>query len=158
MKKLRITIGNKSYDVTVEDLSEADAFPTPVAPPTPSPSRAAPQAAPSPSAAKPQLPVDSGAVTSPMAGAIRSVLVKQGDEVKQGQALVVLEAMKMENQITAPVAGTVKSVNVTEGDSVPRDTFCSYWSKRCSWHNKKVDLYLNSRLRRYPRSTGYRWP
>ncbi len=55
-----------------------------------------------------------GAVTSPMAGAIKSILVKEGDVVKQGQALVILEAMKMENQITAPVAGTVKSINVAK--------------------------------------------
>jgi glutaconyl-CoA decarboxylase len=53
-----------------------------------------------------------------MAGAIKSVLVKQGDSVKQGQSLVILEAMKMENQITAPSAGTVSSVDVAEGDSV----------------------------------------
>ena len=53
-----------------------------------------------------------------MAGAILTVLVKPGDSVKQGQPLVVLEAMKMENQITAPVAGTVKSVDVKEGESV----------------------------------------
>ena len=53
-----------------------------------------------------------------MAGTIKSVLVKHGDSVKQGQPLVVLEAMKMENQITAPVAGRVKSVDVKEGESV----------------------------------------
>jgi len=53
-----------------------------------------------------------------MAGTIKSVLVKPGDSVTQGQPLVVLEAMKMENQITAPVPGKVKSVDVKEGDSV----------------------------------------
>ncbi len=121
MKKLRITIGNKSYDVTVEDLTGADAYPPPTAPPPPSAPAASPAASPAPAAAaaaKPQLPVDAGAVTSPMAGAIKSILVKQGDTVKQSQPLVILEAMKMENQITAPVAGTVKSIDVSEGDSV----------------------------------------
>ena len=118
MKKLRITVGNKSYDVTVEDLTEANTFPSPAAhvhthAPISAPQQAAPR-----TAARPQLPVDSGAVTSPMAGAIVSVLVKQGDAVTQGQALVVLEAMKMENQITAPAAGTVKSVAVAAGESV----------------------------------------
>jgi glutaconyl-CoA decarboxylase len=124
MKKLRITVENKSYEVTVEDLTGADAFPPPAELPhaqaasaSAAPAAAA-QPAPSAAAAKPTLPVDSGSVTSPMAGAIQSILVKQGDTVKQGQALVVLEAMKMENQITAPVAGTVKSINVAEGDSV----------------------------------------
>jgi len=120
MKKLRITVGNKSYDVTVEDLTEADSFPSPAAHLHSHPSASAlpQQGAPRAAVARPQLPVDSGAVTSPMAGAIISVLVKQGDTVTQGQALVVLEAMKMENQITAPVAGSVKSVDVAAGDSV----------------------------------------
>ncbi len=53
-----------------------------------------------------------------MAGVIKAVLVKPADEVKQGQALIILEAMKMENQITAPVAGRIKQVDVKEGDSV----------------------------------------
>ena len=122
MKKLRITIGNKSYDVTVEDLTDADAYPAPAAPPAATRtapahrrSGAAVATAPRPSLNCPSIP---GAVTSPMAGAIQSVLVKAGDTVKQGQPLVILEAMKMENQITAPVAGTVKSIDVAEGDSV----------------------------------------
>lgn len=57
-------------------------------------------------------------MTSPMAGVIKSVLVKQADHVKRGQPLVVLEAMKMESQITAPADGTVQRVEVAEGDSV----------------------------------------
>lgn len=119
MKILRITVGNKSYDVTVEDLTEADSYQTSTAPAESNPASAAPvQPARSAAPPKPQLPIDAGAVTSPMAGAIKSILVKQGDSVKQGQPLVILEAMKMENQITAPVAGTVKSFDVTEGGSV----------------------------------------
>ena len=119
MKKLRITVGNKSYDVTVEDLTEADSYqissttspPTPPAAGTARPVQPAAQPKPRPS-------LEAGAVTSPMAGAIKSILVKPGDQVKQGQPLVVLEAMKMDNQITAPVAGTVASVDVSEGQSV----------------------------------------
>ncbi len=117
MRMLRITIGNKSYDVTVEDLTEADSYQTSSV--RTQPTEASPALAPQAAApVKPQLPIDNGAVTSPMAGQIKSVLVKQSDEVKQGQSLVILEAMKMENQITAPVAGTVKSINAQEGDSV----------------------------------------
>ncbi|QDV84489.1 biotin/lipoyl-containing protein [Stieleria sp.] len=119
MKRLRITVGNKSYDVTVEDLSETEAYPVPTRPVPAQPSDAAPPAAiarQTPTKAQP--PAGSGAVTSPMAGAIRSILVKPGDAVERGQGMVILEAMKMENQITAPVAGTVKSVDVAEGDSV----------------------------------------
>ena len=120
MRKLRITIDNKSYDVTVEDLTEsvqhhvadsaATMFNSTAKPPQPS-LVATPHASPS-------MPIDTGSVTSPMAGVIKSILVKTNDEVKSGQPLVVLEAMKMENQITAPVSGMVTSIAVSEGDSV----------------------------------------
>jgi glutaconyl-CoA decarboxylase len=118
MKKLRITIGKKSYEVTVEDLTEEEPRrtsrrSTPSKPTTSSPPVSAPSLA-----SKPHLPIATGSITSPMAGSVQSILVRQGDEVKQGQALLILEAMKMENQITAPVAGTVKSVDVKEGESV----------------------------------------
>jgi biotin carboxyl carrier protein len=120
MKKLRITIENKSYEVTVEDLTDSQPYqtpmvPTPAAPNAPTPVQPPRGAAASP---KPQLPIDAGAVTSPMAGSIKSVLVKPGDPVKQGQPLVILEAMKMDNQVTAPAVGTVKSVDVAVGESV----------------------------------------
>ncbi len=119
MKKLRITIGKKSYDVTVEDLT-VEASPSASsrsAPPSSAPAQPVSTAT-ARTPPKPQLPIDAGAVTSPMAGAVKSILVKESDEVKEGQALVILEAMKMENQITAPVAGTVKRVDVKEGESV----------------------------------------
>ncbi len=119
MKKFRITIGKKSYEVTVEDLTEKSPSPssTGSTPPPPTPAESTPKPK-SSTAPKPQLPIETGAVTSPMAGVVKSVLVKQGDDVKQGQPLVLLEAMKMENQITAPVAGSVKSVDVNEGQNV----------------------------------------
>jgi len=61
---------------------------------------------------------EQGAVVTPMAGKIVSVKVKEGEIVKQGQVLCILEAMKMENEITAPKTGTVQSVNVSEGIGV----------------------------------------
>jgi len=123
MKKLRITIGKKTYDVTVEDLSAdapqaASPRPTSTASSGGGAAATPSQPAAASSAPKPQLPVESGAVTSPMAGSVKSVLVKQGDEVREGQPVVILEAMKMENQITAPAAGTVISIDVAEGESV----------------------------------------
>ncbi|QEG00775.1 Glutaconyl-CoA decarboxylase subunit gamma [Stieleria maiorica] len=119
MKRLRITVGNKSYDVTVEDLSDADTYHAPMQPAPVQPVGSAPAPAIArESAAKPPQPSVSGAVTSPMAGAIRAILVKPGDAVKRGQGMAILEAMKMENQITAPVDGTVKSIDVAVGDSV----------------------------------------
>lgn len=64
-------------------------------------------------------------IRSPMAGQVRKVLVAQGESVAQGQVLLILEAMKMQNQITAPLAGTVASVTAREGSSVgPGDPLC----------------------------------
>jgi len=59
-----------------------------------------------------------GAVTAPMTGKILSVKVKKGDQIKAGQILCILEAMKMENEITAPKAGTIREIHVSEGSSV----------------------------------------
>ena len=60
----------------------------------------------------------SGDVTVPMQGTIVKILVEVGSEVEVGQAVVILEAMKMENQITAERAGTVKEIKVATGDTV----------------------------------------
>lgn len=62
--------------------------------------------------------VDSGAVKSPLPGMILEVHVAEGDQVKAGQALLILEAMKMENQIQAPHDGTVKKMYFRNGDTV----------------------------------------
>ena len=119
MRKLRITIENKSYEVTVEDLTEEPSF-APPAQPTADAQRgpsmapvARPESAKATASAAP-----AGAVTCPMAGVIGSVLVKDGDQVEQGQDLLVLEAMKMENHISAPSAGVVQQLNVKPGDNV----------------------------------------
>jgi biotin carboxyl carrier protein len=62
--------------------------------------------------------IEEGAVVAPMAGKIVLVKVKEGDSVKLGDVLCILEAMKMENEITAPRTGTVQRVNVSEGMGV----------------------------------------
>jgi biotin carboxyl carrier protein len=59
-----------------------------------------------------------GGITAPMTGKIVSIKVKKGDDVKAGQVLCVIEAMKMENEIVAPKAGAVKEVYVSDGSSV----------------------------------------
>ena len=122
MKQLRITVNGKAYDVQVEELgaSAAPAVAAP-APVSTAPAPAAPAAAAPAAPAAAAAPGAGEAVNAPMPGTILDVMVKAGDPVKNGQALVVLEAMKMENEICAPVDGTVKSIAVATGATVNTD-------------------------------------
>jgi len=105
MKRYNITVNGKAYDVAVEEVGGSTAA-APVA--------AAP-VAPAPAAA----PVADGTkVTAPMPGTILDIKVAVGDTVKSGQAICVLEAMKMENDVNAPCDGKVLSVNTTKGSAV----------------------------------------
>ena len=110
MKNLRITVNGVSYDVQVEEIGEGTA---PVA-------ATAPAAAPAPKAAPKAAPAVAGGtkVTAPMPGTILAVNVSVGQKVEEGQAVIILEAMKMENEIPAPAAGTVASINVEKGANV----------------------------------------
>ena len=111
MKNLRITVNGTAYDVQVEELG-ADAV---AAAPAPTPAKTA---APAPKAA-PKAATGAGEkVAAPMPGTIVSVNVSNGQSVKAGDVLVVLEAMKMENEIKAPSDGTITSVVVAKGESV----------------------------------------
>ena len=110
MKRYNITVNGKAYDVAVEEVGGSAA----VAPVAAAPVAAAP-AAPAPAAA----PVADGTkVTAPMPGTILDIKVAVGDTVKSGQAICVLEAMKMENDVNAPCDGKVPSVNTTKGSAV----------------------------------------
>ena len=115
MKTYTITVNGNVYDVTVEEGSVAAAAPVaaaPVAAP-----KAAPKAAPAPKAAAPA--AQGGVkVNAPMPGKILGVKVSAGQAVSKGDVLIVLEAMKMENEIVAPQDGTVASVNTTVGEQV----------------------------------------
>ena len=122
--KYKVTLNGKTYEVEVEHgkavlLDEYEALaPAPAAVPAPA---AAPAAAAAPAPAAPAAPVDIAAgetVAAPMPGNILRVDVKQGDTVKSGQILVILEAMKMENEIVAPKDGTVAQVVVDKGSVV----------------------------------------
>jgi pyruvate carboxylase subunit B len=81
--------------------------------PTPTPVAPTASAAPSPAPA-----AGEGVVTAPMPGKILRILVKEGEQVKTGQGLLILEAMKMENEIPAPKDGVVKKILIKEGDTV----------------------------------------
>ena len=110
MKNYRITVNGVAYDVAVEEMGEeaATSAPAPAAAPKPAAPKAAPAAA------------GAGAVkiNSPMPGNILSVKASAGQAVKKGDVLMILEAMKMENEICAPQDGTIASVQIAAGDSV----------------------------------------
>lgn len=117
--KYVVTLNGKNYEVEVTEqeavllsVSDAAAAPAPVAAPDP----AAPAAAPSAPVAG-----DGTKVPSPMPGTILSVNVTVGQAVKSGEVLLVLEAMKMENDIVAPCDGTVKQLLVSKGSTVNTD-------------------------------------
>lgn len=116
MKNYTITVNGTPYNVTVEDANGSAA---PVAA-APAPA-AAPASAPAPApAAAPAAPATAGSVSvdAPMPGNILDIKVSNGASVKAGDVLLILEAMKMENEIVAPQDGTVASVNVNKGDTV----------------------------------------
>lgn len=113
MKNYTITVNGTAYDVTVEENGAAPAA-APVAAP-----KAAPKAAPAaPKAAAPAGAAGSVKVEAGAAGKIFKLEKKVGDAVKKGDAVVILEAMKMEIPVVAPQDGTVASINVAVGDSV----------------------------------------
>jgi len=108
MKKYNVTVNGTAYEITLEVVDAADvkAAPAPAAP------VAAPAAA----------PAGGETVTSPMPGTILSVNVKEGSAVKKGDVVMVLEAMKMENEINASKDGTVTAVHVAKGAKVENGT------------------------------------
>lgn len=122
MKNYRITVNGVAYDVAVEELGAGAVPVVPVATAPVAPVAAAPA---------PAAPVASGAagavkIESPMPGKILAVKANVGQAVKRGDVVMILEAMKMENEITAPEDGTVASINVAVGDSVESgDTLAS---------------------------------
>ena len=127
--KYNVTLNGKIYEV---DVTESDAVvtgvtqvPVAVAAPAVAPVAAAPVAAPAeaPAAAPAVAPVtaDGTQVKAPMPGTILAVKKNVGEAVKAGDVIVVLEAMKMENDIVAPCDGTVKSINAPKGSTVNTD-------------------------------------
>lgn len=116
MRKFIINVNGNSYEVEVEEVGGASA---PVSRPAP---KAAPAAPAAPKAAPASAPVTASAgqevIESPMPGNIWKILVKEGQEVKSGDVLLILEAMKMENEILAPRDGKVASITTSEGSAV----------------------------------------
>lgn len=112
MKRYNITVNGTAYDVTVEETEGGAPVQTASVPKT---------------APKAKLAAASGAVggvriEAPMPGTVMDVKLKVGDPVKNGTPIVIIEAMKMENEIPATCEGTIASINVSKGDSVNTGT------------------------------------
>ena len=108
MKAYRVNVNGNTYEITLEVIDKSEIK-------TPAPKAEAPAA---PVAA----PAGAQTVTAPMPGTILKVNVSNGQAVKKGDVLMILEAMKMENEIMAPCDATVSSVNVANGASVETGT------------------------------------
>ena len=108
MKKYKVTVNGTAYEIELEELTGA----------APAAATAAPVPTPAPAAA----PAGGEQVASPMPGTILAINVAAGDTVKRGQVLMVLEAMKMENEIMCPCDGKIASVNTSKGASVESGT------------------------------------
>ena len=119
MKNYTITVNGNVYEVTVEEgFTGAASAPKAAAPAPKAAPAAAPKAAPAPAAAPAAPAGAAGAVAVTAPGKILGVKASAGQAVKRGQVLLILEAMKMENEIVAPQDGTVATINVAVGDSV----------------------------------------
>lgn len=110
MKAYKVTVNGNVYEITLEVVDKADIKVAPAP---------APAAAPAPVASA---PAGGEAIKAPMPGTILKVNVSNGQAVKKGDVLFVLEAMKMENEIMAPCDGTVNGVAVNAGASVETGT------------------------------------
>ena len=111
MKNYKVNVNGTEYVISIELISDAEA----------AAAKAQPAAAPAAPAA-PAAAGEGAEITAPMQSTILAVNVKEGDAVKKGQVLMILEAMKMENEIMAGVDGTIAAVNVQQGASVETGT------------------------------------
>ena len=140
MKEYKYTINGKEYKVTIGEVKDnianvevngqtykvemekTEEAPKPVVRPVVKPAAPAPQAA-APAQAAPAANKAAGrGVKSPLPGVIIDIKVQVGEQVKKGQTVVILEAMKMENNINADQDGTITAINVKQGDSVLEGT------------------------------------
>ena len=118
MKKFNVTVNGTTYEVEVEEVKAAGSAPVakPAAAPAPKPAAApAPAAAP---VAKAAAGAGEHSIDAPMPGKVVKLVAAEGQSVKAGEVLLILEAMKMQNEIPADADGVVKKFNVAAGQSV----------------------------------------
>ncbi|HUW69045.1 MAG TPA: biotin/lipoyl-containing protein [bacterium] len=117
MKNYRVTVNGQSYDVAVEEAGSVAnvAQPAPAAQPAPIPQPVVQAAAP---VAAVSAPSGAATIKAPMPGTVLSLKVSPGQSVKRGDVLLILEAMKMENEISAPSDGVVAAIRVQAGSTV----------------------------------------
>lgn len=133
MNKFKITIDDHDFDVTVNETEHNKAkvevngisyevrYESKNLPTSPLTRKVAGPVAPQVQVQQPNTPTSQTTIKSPLPGTITSINVKMGDEVKRGDTLIVMEAMKMENNIMASSNGRVKAIHVTVGQSVSQD-------------------------------------
>ena len=122
MKKYIVNVNGKSYEVEIEEVGGVSTAPiTSTSSPQPKAAPAKPakasKAAPQKAEAKP-VPQGAETIEAPMPGTVLDIKVSEGDTVTEGQVLLLLEAMKMENEIVAPRSGKVAAINTAKGASV----------------------------------------
>lgn len=118
MKEYRVTIDGQVFIVSVEEVEAPERQKEREALPAADSSRERPAVEIKPEPVPCPQPDSALNVEAPMPGSIIDIAVKPGDSVKEGEVLLILEAMKMENEITAPRAGTVSEIGVQVGDTV----------------------------------------
>ena len=124
LRKFKISIDGKEYLVEMEEIGAVSQPVAPIANAVPAPVQTAPMQSTATEPAKaepanvPSSPAGKDAMKAPMPGCIQKILVNVGDEVKENQPLLILEAMKMENEIVAAKSGKVTGIHVTLGQNV----------------------------------------
>ncbi len=133
--KLQVTIDQQTYEVEIEDLNTRpvlakvngeviEVLPESVAPAAPAAAVQAVSSAPAPVAPKPAAPAaasGSKVIVAPIPGVIEAINVREGDSVKNGQEVLILEAMKMKNSIRATRDGKIARIHVSVGQQVPHN-------------------------------------
>ena len=115
MSIYRIKMNGKTYEMEIDLIEEGKPKKTQPAPVAPKP------VIPEPVAVEQPGEVNPNAITAPMPGSIIQLMAKAGDEVAEGDVVLILEAMKMENEVCAPRAGKIKAIFVSEGQAVSAD-------------------------------------